>query len=891
VDDQGRTLYDNDPDDAAVDPTPSAVARSALAGEVVKIVGRSDPSDPDDRFGAMVPIPRLQWAVAYTVPLASVEAELFRRALFQGGSVALVILIAAGAMVLLARHLTRPLTLLAQTADAIASGQQPTVPEIESAAEVQQLATAMRLMSLAVADREAALNAQREWLQVTLSSIGDAVVATDAEGRVTFMNTTAATLSGWSADEAQGQDVTAVLPLRNERTGEPVDSPVGRVLREGVVVGLANHTILVTRRGAEIPIDDSAAPIRDGDGSLIGVVLVFHDVTERRRAEERLRDSQQRLELALQAARMVAWEWDPVADSVTTSANLPDVYGVPAIQDAEHAFGMIHPDDVARHRATVDAAIASGGGYRSELRVIRPDTGDVEWREERGLAVTDEQGQFRKLHGVVMDITLRHQAEQALRESEERLTLAVEAAPVVLFNHDRELRYTWVVKPFAGHAPEELLGRTDAELFPAEAAEPVMALKRRALETGQRVEGEIELADDPGDPEHPGSHWELTVEPLRDETGAVIGITCAALDVTERRALERLQQEFISLVSHELRNPLASIKGYAQLVARRGEYSDRAIRSIIQQTDHLDRLISDLLDSSRAAAGRLELRRRRVSLRDVLEAAVERIEAQTDSHTVRLDVTADDLSGLWDAQRLDQVFTNLLSNAVKYSPEGGEIVVHAERRDHEALVSIRDQGVGIAPEQLSRLFDRFYRVSATAGGVHGLGIGLYVARELIEAHGGRLWAESPGPGRGSTFLLTLPLATAPRSTQNGAGPVLVVDDDDSLRELIADVLRDEGYRLLSARDGQEALDQIAVEPPALIMLDWMMPRLGGEAFAAELRQRYPSLDVPIVVMTAGGVVHERAASIGANGFINKPFEIGVLLDQVSRHLSQPASEA
>jgi PAS domain S-box-containing protein len=760
IDDQGLTLYDSAPDERPLAPTSSTAVQAALAGQIVKIAGPADPGGNDPRFGALVPVPSLRWAVGYTVPLAAVEAELLRRSLFQAGSIALVILLAAVGMVLFARRLTRPLSLLAETADAIASGKQPTVPMVKGAAEVQRLATAMRLMSQAVADREADLLAQREWLRVTLASIGDAVVATDARGRVTFMNEPAATLSGWTEQEALGLDVTLVLNLRNEYTGEPVDSPIARVLREGVVVGLANHTILVTRSGAGLPIDDSAAPIRDGSGALIGVVMVFRDVAERRRAEERLRDSQQRLELALQAARMVAWEWDPSTDTVSTSANLSEVYGLSAIESAEQAFAMIHPDDVAQHRAIVDAAVAGNGSYRSEFRVIRPDTGEVEWREERGLAIADEHGQLRKLHGVVMDIT-------------------------------------------------------------------------------------------------------------------------------ERRALERLQQEFISLVSHELRNPLASIKGYAQLVLRRAAFHERAIRSIVQQSDHLDRLISDLLDSSRAADGRLDVRRRRVALIDVVEAAVEQARAQTDHHTVRLDLADRDLAGLWDAQRLDQVFTNLLSNAVKYSPDGGEIVVRVARQADDALVTIQDQGVGIAAEQLESLFDRFYRVSTTADGVRGLGIGLYIARELVEAHGGRLWAESDGPGQGATFSLTLPLAAAPGSVQQASqGPILVVDDDDSLRDLIADVLRDEGYRLVTARDGQEALDLVAVETPALILLDWMMPGLGGAEVAGELRQRYPGLDVPLVVMTAGGVAHERAASIGAAGSINKPFEIGVLLDQVSRHLRQ-----
>jgi PAS domain S-box-containing protein len=886
IDDRGVALYHSDPDSVPGAVGDSAAVQAALRGETVRIVGQEPLNPGEPRFGALVPIPRLRWTVAYTLPHASIEATLAERAIFQAGGIGLVILLAAGLMIVLARRLTRPLTMLAETADAITRGEQPAVPDIASAAEVERLATAMRIMSSAVAEREDALLAQREWLRVTLASIGDAVVATDATGRLTFMNIPAATLTGWSEQEALGRNVQETFQLRNEQTGRPVDSPIERVLREGVVVGLANHTILETRDGTMLPIDDSAAPIRDGAGALIGVVMVFRDVTERRRAEEILHDSQQRLELAVQAARMVAWEWDPVTDRVSTSANLPEVYGISAIEGAEQAFGMLHPDDLAAHRAAIQAAIGSGGGYRSEFRVIRPDTGEIEWREERGLAVTDENGTLRKLHGIVMDTTQRQVAEQALRESEGRLRLAVEAAPVVLFNHDRDLRYTWAARSLAGLTPEALIGKTDAELFPPAVAEPAMTLKRRALEKNERVEGEIEAPSAPGSPPQV---WELTVEPLRDETGAVVGITCAALDVTERRALEKLQQEFISLVSHELRNPLSSIKGYAQLVLRRGELQERAVRSIVQQSDHLDRLISDLLDSSRLETGRLELRRRRIDLLDVTAACVERAQTQTEIHTIRLEADNEQYVGVWDPERLDQVFSNVLSNAVKYSPEGGEIVVRVEGDDREVGIAIRDHGLGIEPDQLARLFDRFYRITATAESIQGLGIGLYVARELVEAHGGRMWAESDGAGLGTTFHVTLPLELEAASERDDGQTVLVVDDDETLRELIADTLRGEGYRLMTARDGLEALDRVEAEPPALILLDWMMPRLDGAGFATELRRRFPEVAVPILVMTAGGVAQARAASIDADGFIAKPFELDLLLDQVARHLERRAT--
>ena len=226
-------------------------------------------------------------------------------------------------------------------------------------------------------------------------------------------------------------------------------------------------------------------------------------------------------------------------------------------------------------------------------------------------------------------------------------------------------------------------------------------------------------------------------------------------DVSERRALERMQQEFIAMVSHELRNPLTALSGFAQLLQRQRRYNERAVTMILSQARQLERLIGDLLEVSRLEAGRLELRRTEMDLAQLVRVAVERTQALTDRHAIRVDAPPGQLRGWWDADRLEQVLHNLLSNAVKYSPAGGEITVRVEGDGAVARVAVADQGVGIAPGALPRLFDRFYRAEATASGAQGLGLGLYISRSLVQAHGGRMWAEST-PGRGSTFVFTLP---------------------------------------------------------------------------------------------------------------------------------------
>ncbi|MDP8925299.1 MAG: PAS domain-containing protein [Chloroflexota bacterium] len=247
---------------------------------------------------------------------------------------------------------------------------------------------------------------------------------------------------------------------------------------------------------------------------------------------------------------------------------------------------------------------------------------------------------------------------------------------------------------------------------------------------------------------------ETRARPVRLPTGTVyIGIN---RDISERKALERLQRDFIAMVTHELRTPLTTLKGYAQMMRRRGAYNERSLETMIDQAGRLERLLGDMIDVSILEAGRLELRREPVDVVGEAADAVEQIQALSHDHQVRLVAPDDPLVAWCDRDRLKQVFGNLLSNAVKYSPEGGEIVVRVEDRGNEVQIAVSDRGLGIAPDVLPRLFGRFYRASETAQGIRGLGLGLYITRSLIEAHGGQIWAESPGPGLGTTVQFTLP---------------------------------------------------------------------------------------------------------------------------------------
>jgi len=272
-------------------------------------------------------------------------------------------------------------------------------------------------------DRE--LREQREWLRVTLTSIGDAVIATDARGCITFMNPVAENLTGWKADEISGKSLSSVFRIVNEQTGQAMEVPVEKVLREGKAVVLTNNTALLTRSGQTVPIEDSAAPILDASGKVIGAVLVFHDVTEKRRSDQALIDSEQRLKRAQEIANLGSWELDLTHDQLTWSDEVFRIFGLAprAFKATYDAFlDCVHPDDRVMVDAAYSQSITDGRDtYEIDHRIVRKDTGDIRFVHEKCEHIRDERGSIIRSLGMVHDITERKQAEETLRRFNETL--------------------------------------------------------------------------------------------------------------------------------------------------------------------------------------------------------------------------------------------------------------------------------------------------------------------------------------------------------------------------------------------------------------------------------------------------------------------------------------
>ena len=372
---------------------------------------------------------------------------------------------------------------------------------------------------------------------------------------------------------------------------------------------------------------------------------------------------------------------------------------------------------------------------------------------------TDAQGRPTLVASAIFAATERRRYERELllaRRQAEQLAAVVAAAGDAILSASPD-GVVQTCNPAAeqlfGYTARELVGRRLQDLLPPPGGDAAWDGIVGELRAGRPVHMETAGHHAAGRP----VDVSVGLAPHLGLLGELAGVSAIVRDIGERRALERLQQEFLAMASHELRTPVTAIKGHAQLMRRQGRYSAGAVDTIVAQADQLGRLIDDLLLASQLEAERLELRPAEVDL--VAEArAAARLGAE--GPAIRVEAPAGPLIVWADRQRLGQVFANLLTNAVKYSPEGGEIVLRVSALAGEARVAVIDRGVGIPPEALPHLFSRFYRVAATAERTQGLGLGLYITRRIVEAHGGRIDVESE-LGRGSTFTVTLPVPPAP----------------------------------------------------------------------------------------------------------------------------------
>jgi PAS domain S-box-containing protein len=720
-------------------------------------------------------------------------------------------------------------------------------------------------------------------------------------------------LTGWSYEEALEVPLDRVFRIVNEDSRLPVESPATRALREGIVVGLANHTVLLRKDGGECPIDDSAAPIRNEAGSVSGCVLIFRDVTELRRME---REKASQLHTARVLAAIIETSDDAIIsktlDGIIQSwnAGAERLFGHTAEQAVGQHISIVLPPERLQEEDEIIARLRAGE------RIDHFETERIRKDGQRILVslsispIRDESGTVVGASKIARDVTHHRYAEHR-----ERQLLADTAAANAKFQAFFEQGALFaaildvdgnVLEPnrlFAegcGFTRNEIIGRPVWEgPWWVESAESRARIQAAATEAAGGLNARAEVSYRTAD----GSkrNGVVVIQPIKRYADQVLFLALSGADITDRKRLEddlreadRKKNEFLAMLAHELRNPLAPISNAARAL-RLGVGDAEAVCSasemLERQVSLLARLVDDLLDISRITRGTIELRTTRTALGPIVLQAIEAVRplAKSMNHEVTTTLPKNEIYVEADPARLTQVVGNILNNACKFTNAGGQIQLIVSQDNQEAAIRVCDNGIGIAPEHLPLLFDMFAQVDASLERSRdGLGIGLTLVKTLVELHGGSVTVNSGGPGRGSEFTVRLPVVEpALPAVASAAAParpavpqrVLIVDDNDDGAESLSMLLQFDGHETLKAHTGPEALDAAARFRPDVMLLDIGLPGMSGYEVCRRIRREPWGQAMLIVALTGWGQEEDRKRSeeAGFDTHMVKPVDHEMLL--------------
>jgi PAS domain S-box-containing protein len=728
-----------------------------------------------------------------------------------------------------------------------------------------------------------------EDIGLILERIGDAYASFDAEWRFTRLNDRAAALLGHAPAELLGRCIWEVCPRLQ---GSLFQSECLRAVAEDRALHFEGEGF-GPGRWCEYHLHPSRA----------GLSVYCRDVTGARRAEAALRRERAFLRQVIDATPSMVFVKDRQGRFLLGNQALARCYGTSCeeVEGRSDADFNPHADELEHFRHDDREVI----DHRQPLLIpeekVSDAAGEVHWFSTVKVPLIEDDGGCDKVLGVATDITGRRQAEEALRDARVRLEAALSGAEMGT--------WTWALPEgtiVGDRGVATLCGLSEAEvaasmpetyarlIHPDDQPEFEAALARALVEPGpHQVECRVCRPD--------GSvRWLMARGRLvLDGQGRPESLNGVVQDVTERRLADealreadRRKDEFLATLAHELRNPLAPIRNGLEILRLQAGDDPVVIQArqmMERQMIHLVRLVDDLMDVSRITRGKIELRPERVELAEVVGQAVETsrplIAAAGHGLYVRLPQGSVFLRA--DPVRLTQLIANLLNNAAKYTPDGGSIWLEAEVLGEgagaELELRVRDTGMGIPPDMLGSIFDMFTRLGHDHG-AGGLGIGLTLARGLAEMHAGRLEARSPGPGKGSEFVLRLPLVEERRDETLGgrdqqAGPqagggrrVLVVDDNRDVASSTATFLEVLGHRVRVVHNGAQALAAVAEDRPEVILLDIGMPGMDGYEVARRLRADPAFAGTLIVAVTGWGQQEDlrRAEEAGFDLHLVKP---------------------
>jgi PAS domain S-box-containing protein len=657
------------------------------------------------------------------------------------------------------------------------------------------------------------------WLAALIESADDAIISKTLDGIITSWNKGAQRIFGYTADEVIGKPVTILIPKDHEDE-EPT---ILARLRAGKRIE-HYETIRVRKDGKLLDISLTVSPIKGPNGEIVGASKIARDITEQKQARRAFDEASARLKLALDAARLGDWSWDAQTDMVTLSETAANLFGIPPGPHMTwtQMNELLHPDDRQHAKVAVENALANHSDYDIEYRVERADNTEV-WVSSKGRGIYADDGTTVGMLGFLHDISIRKRNEETLQQQAEALLTLNQTAQTA---------------------------RSEAE----QAAAQNERLYKQAEESS------------------------------------------------------RLKEEFLATISHELRTPLSAILGWTRML-RMGQLSPenaaKALDTIERNARAQAQLVDDLLDVSRIITGKLRMDVRPADPNSFIDAAVEAVKPAAEAKGVRVQKVVDTgaVSIPGDPVRLQQVIWNLLSNAIKFTPRGGRVQIYSQRVNSHLEIVVSDSGQGISPDFLPHVFDRFRQADQKTSRQHGgMGLGLAIVRHLVEMHGGSVRASSEGEGKGATFTVMLPIAPVYQVDASGSRvhpgardllpanditdrlddlTILVVDDEADTRELLRQGLEYCGAKVRVAGSAAEALDELKVSLPDVVISDIGMPGSDGYDLIRQVR-RLPAArggKIAAIALTAYTRTEDRLQALraGYDMHVPKPVELAELV--------------